>query len=164
MLSNLFKGLTTRFLLLAMLALVAVAGAASSSAAARAGQQADDAQASATLTIRRSRFGRILFEGRGRALYAFTRDRRGGRSRCYGACAKAWPVYFAKGRALAGKGVRQSLIGATRRRDGRRQVTYNGRPLYYYVGDKSPGQILCQNVDEFGGTWLVVRPNGRLVR
>jgi len=164
LLSNLFKGLTTRFLLLAMLALVAVAGAASSSAAARAGQQADDAQASATLTIRRSRFGRILFEGRGRALYAFTRDRRGGRSRCYGACAKAWPVYFAKGRALAGKGVRQSLIGATRRRDGRRQVTYNGRPLYYYVGDKSPGQILCQNVDEFGGTWLVVRPNGRLVR
>jgi predicted lipoprotein with Yx(FWY)xxD motif len=163
-LSNLFKGLTTRFLLLAMLALVAVAGAASSSAAPRAGQQADDAQASATLTVRSSRFGRILFDGRGRALYAFTRDRRGGRSRCYGACAKAWPVYFAKGRALAGKGVRQSLIGATRRRDGRRQVTYNGRPLYYYVGDKSPGQILCQNVDEFGGTWLVVRPNGRLVR
>ena len=164
MLSNLFKGLTTRFLLLAMLALVAVAGAASSSAAPRAGQQADDAQASATLTVRSSRFGRILFDGRGRALYAFTRDRRGGRSRCYGACVKAWPVYFAKGRALAGKGVRQSLIGATRRRDGRRQVTYNGRPLYYYVGDKSPGQILCQNVDEFGGTWLVVRPNGRLVR
>ena len=164
MLSNLFKGLTTRFLLFAMLALVAVAGAASSSAAARAGQQADDAQASATLALRSSRFGRILFDGRGRALYAFTRDRRGGRSRCYGACAKAWPVYFAKGRALAGKGVRQSLIGATRRRDGRRQVTYNGRPLYYYVGDKSPGQILCQNVDEFGGTWLVVRPNGRLVR
>jgi predicted lipoprotein with Yx(FWY)xxD motif len=121
-----------------MLALVAVAGAASSSAAPRAGQQADDAQASATLTVRSSRFGRILFDGRGRALYAFTRDRRGRRSRCYGACAKAWPVYFAKGRALAGKGVRQSLIGATRRRDGRRQVTYNGRPLYYYVGDKSP--------------------------
>ena len=39
----------------------------------------------------------------------------------------------------------------TRRRDGRRQVTYAGRSLYYYVGDLSPGQILCQNVDEFGG-------------
>jgi len=51
-----------------MLALVAVAGAASSSAAPRAGQQADDAQASATLTVRSSRFGRILFDGRGRAL------------------------------------------------------------------------------------------------
>ncbi len=164
MLSNLFNRLTTRSLLLGMLALVAVAGAASSSAAARAGQQADDTQAAATLTVRSTRYGRILFDGRGRALYAFTRDRRGGRSRCYGACAKAWPVYFAKGRALAGKGVRQSLIGTTRRRDGRRQITYNGRPLYYYVGDKSPGQILCQNVNEFGGTWLVVHPNGQLVR
>jgi predicted lipoprotein with Yx(FWY)xxD motif len=162
-LSNLFNRPTTRSLLLGMLALVAVAGAASSSAAARAGQQADDTQAAATLTVRSTRYGRILFDGRGRALYAFTRDRRGGRSRCYGACAKAWPVYFAKGRALAGKGVRQSLIGTTRRRDGRRQITYNGRPLYYYVGDKSPGQILCQNVNEFGGTWLVVQANGQLV-
>jgi len=60
--------------------------------------------------------------------------------------------------------VRQSLIGTTRRRDGRRQITYNGRPLYYYVGDKRPGQILCQNVNEFGGTWLVVQANGQLVR
>ena len=164
MLSNLFNRLTTRSLLLGMLALVAVAGAASSSAAARAGQQADDTQAAATLAVRSTRYGRILFDGRGRALYAFTRDRRGGSSQCNGACAKAWPVYFAKGRALAGKGVRQSLIGTTRRRDGRRQITYNGRPLYFYVGDKSPGQILCQNVNEFGGTWLVVHPNGQLVR
>jgi predicted lipoprotein with Yx(FWY)xxD motif len=163
--SNVFKRLTTRFFVLGLLALVAVAGAAGSSAVARAGQQsAGDAQASATLTVRNTRFGSVLFDGRARALYAFTRDRRGGRSQCYGACAKAWPVYFAKGRPLAGKGVRQSLIGSTRRRDGRRQITYNGRPLYYYVGDKSPGQILCQNVDEFGGTWLVVRPNGQLVR
>jgi len=165
MISNVFKSLITRPLVLGMLALVAAAAGYSSSAEARPGQQAaDNPQASATLTVRRTRYGRILFDGRGRALYAFTRDRRRGRSQCYGACAKAWPVYLAKGRLLAGKGVRQSLIGTTRRRDGRRQVAYNGRPLYYYVGDKSPGQVLCQNVDEFGGTWLVVRPNGQLVR
>lgn len=60
---------------------------------------------------------------------------------------------------------RQAVAPRTsRRRDGRRQVTYNRRQLYYYVGDKKPGQVLCQNVDEFGGTWLVVRPSGRLVR
>jgi predicted lipoprotein with Yx(FWY)xxD motif len=41
---------------------------------------------------------------------------------------------------------------------------HNGRPLYYYIGDKNPGQVLCQNVDEFGGTWLVLRQNGQLVR
>ena len=162
--STVVKRLAARPLALAVCMLVAAAGAAGSSAAARAGRDvADSARASATLTVRSTRFGAVLFDGRGRALYSFTRDR-GGRSQCYGPCAKAWPVYFAKGRSLAGKGVRQALIGATRRRDGQRQITYNGRPLYYYVGDKKPGQILCQNVAEFGGTWLVVRPNGQPIR
>ena len=117
----------------------------------------------ATLTVRTTRFGRMLFDGRGRALYGFTRDRRGGPSQCYGACAAAWPVYFAKGGLKAGAGVTQSLIRTTRRRDGRRQVTYNGWPLYYYAHER-PGQVLCQDVEGFGGTWLVVGPNGQLVR
>jgi predicted lipoprotein with Yx(FWY)xxD motif len=60
--------------------------------------------------------------------------------------------------------VNQRLVGTVRRTDGRRQVTYNGWPLYYYVGDRSPGQVTCQNVREFGGLWLVVRPGGTLVR
>jgi predicted lipoprotein with Yx(FWY)xxD motif len=116
------------------------------------------------VTVRSTSYGRILFDGGGRALYAFTRDSRGGGSRCYGACATAWPVYFAKGRRLlAGDSARQSLVGTTRRRDGRLQVTYDGRPLYYYVGD-GKGEVKCQGVAEFGGTWLVVRPSGRLVR
>jgi predicted lipoprotein with Yx(FWY)xxD motif len=143
-------------LMLAFAAGVVIAGGAvATGSAARA--------SGATLTARSSSYGTILFDGRGRALYAFTRDARGGASRCYGACAKAWPVFFAPGRLAAGRGVRQSLIGTTRRRDGRRQVTYDGRPLYYYVGD-GVGQVKCQAVDEFGGTWLVVRPSGRLVR
>ena len=140
---------------------IALALAASLAAAARAGTSATDA--GATLTARSTNYGSILFDGRGHALYAFTRDRRGGRSRCYGDCAKAWPVYFAKGRVLAGRSVKQSLIGTTRRRDGRLQVTYGGRPLYYYVGD-GIGEVKCQAVVEYGGTWLVVRPNGQLVR
>jgi predicted lipoprotein with Yx(FWY)xxD motif len=117
-----------------------------------------------TITVRKSAYGRVLFDSRGRALYAFTRDKRRGPSRCYGACAAAWPVYFAKGKLRAGKGVKQRLIGSVRRRNGKRQVTYNGQPLYFYVGDRKRGEIRCQNVVEFGGTWLVVRPNGRLVR
>ena len=133
-------------------------------AAAVSGVAHASADARPTLTVRSSSYGAILFDGRGRALYAFTRDRRGGPSRCYGACAGAWPVYFASGRPVAGKGVKKSLIGATRRRDGRRQITYNGRPLYYYVGDTRAGQVTCQNVPEYGGTWLVMRPNGVLVR
>src|SRR5881275_2422288 len=119
--------------------------------------------AAPTLTVKSSAFGRVLFDGRGYVLYAFTRDGKG-RSTCYGACARAWPVYYAKGALRAGTGVKRSLLGTTRRRDGRRQITYAGRPLYYYVGDTKAGQILCQNAVEFGGTWLVVRPSGKLVR
>src|SRR5829696_3331770 len=78
-----------------------------------------DTAAAQTLTVRSSRYGRVLFDGRGRVLYGFTRDRRGGPSRCYGGCAKAWPVYFAKGTVVrAGAEVKKSLIGSTRRSDG----------------------------------------------
>jgi predicted lipoprotein with Yx(FWY)xxD motif len=86
-----------------------------------------------------------------------------GPSRCYGDCAAAWPVYFAKGTLKAGAGVKQSLIGTTRRRDGRRQVTYNGWPLYYYAHENA-GEVKCQNVETHGGTWLVVRAAGTPVR
>jgi predicted lipoprotein with Yx(FWY)xxD motif len=119
--------------------------------------------AAPTLTVKASSYGRVLFDGRGYVLYAFSRDTRR-RSACYGACAKAWPVYYAKGTLRVGPGLKRSLLGTTTRREGRRQITYAGRPLYYYVGDTRAGQIRCQNVAEFGGTWLVVRPSGRLVR
>jgi predicted lipoprotein with Yx(FWY)xxD motif len=56
------------------------------------------------------------------------------------------------------------LLGKVRRQDGRLQVTYAGHPLYYYVGDRRPGQVLCQAVLEFGGTWYVVAPSGHAIR
>jgi len=117
------------------------------------------AAAPATVAVRTSAYGPILFDGRGYVLYAFTRDQRG-RSTCFGACAAAWPPYRAKGTLRAATRARRALIGRTRSG----QITYAGRPLYYYVGDRRPGQILCQDVFEFGGRWLVVRGNGSLVR
>lgn len=156
---------TTRVLLLAALVLVALGGALTQAADGATRTTASQAEAATTLTVRNTRYGAMLFDGRGRALYGFTRDKRGGPSQCYGACAEAWPVQYAKkGQLRAGAGVKQSLLGTTRRRDGRSQVTYNGWPLYYYVDDVRPGQVTCQNVSEFGGLWLVVRPNGQLVR
>jgi len=119
--------------------------------------------ASATIAVRSSAFGRILFDGKGRALYAFTRDTKG-RSLCTGACAAAWPPFLVGSRPKPGADVIGRLIGTIRRANGKLQVTYGGRPLYYYVGDRQPGQVLCQNVEEYGGLWLVVRPSGRLVR
>jgi predicted lipoprotein with Yx(FWY)xxD motif len=116
-----------------------------------------------SVKVARSDYGPILFDRRRRALYLFTRDA-GTRSRCYGSCAAAWPPYIVRATPQAGNGARTSLLGTTRRRDGRRQATYAGHPLYYYVGDREPGQVLCQNVVEFGGTWLVVSGQGKPVR
>src|SRR5215211_3586297 len=141
----------------AILALVALLAVAACSAQAAP-------QAKNTLTAAKSRYGTVLFDGKGRALYGFTRDKRGKPSTCHGACARAWPVYFKTSALRAGKGVKQKLIGTVKRKNGRLQVTYNGWPLYYYVGDNGPGAISCQNVNEFGGLWLVVSPSGRLVR
>ncbi|HEY7690807.1 MAG TPA: hypothetical protein VH816_00560 [Gaiellaceae bacterium] len=115
------------------------------------------------VTVHTSAYGRVLFDQRGYALYAFTRDGRAG-SRCTGACAKAWPPFVVSRVPRAAAGTQARLVGTTRRADGRLQVTYGGRPLYYYVGDRRPLQILCQDVEEFGGLWLVVRPNGTPVR
>jgi predicted lipoprotein with Yx(FWY)xxD motif len=108
-----------------------------------------------------SQFGRIAGDGPGLAFYVFDKERQG-RSECYGDCAEAWPPVLAKGRPVAGRGIDPQLIGTTRRRGGERQVTYRGQPLYYYVHDR-PGVVLCHDVDEFGGTWLVIRPDGRAV-
>lgn len=142
-------------LVIAILALAAFAGATAEGDMAATSRPG--------VTVKSSSYGRILFDNRGFVLYGFTRDARN-KSRCSGACAKAWPPYIVKSRPRAGKGVVGARLGTVRRASGRLQVTYFGRPLYYYIGDKKPGQILCQNVNEFGGVWRVVRPTGRLVR
>jgi predicted lipoprotein with Yx(FWY)xxD motif len=108
--------------------------------------------------LRESQFGPVLFDRRDRALYLFTRDPRR-QSRCYGACAAAWPPFYAKGRPRAARGVDRDLLGTVRRRDGRRQVTYKGQPLYFYVHDPK-GQVLCNDVVEFGGTWFALTAEG----
>ncbi|HET7647085.1 MAG TPA: hypothetical protein VFK17_00870 [Gaiellaceae bacterium] len=111
---------------------------------------------------RSSQYGKVLFDQHGFVLYGFTADSRTA-SRCYGACARAWPPLLVKGSARALHGVDRSKLGTVARRGGAKQVTYAGHPLYYYVGDTRAGRILCQNVREYGGLWLVVAPSGKLV-
>ena len=134
------------------------AGAASRNTTLRTVQR----PAGRVITVRASQYGPILADRGNRTIYLFTRDRSSA-STCYGGCAAVWPPVLTNG-APGRAGSLPGALGITRRRDGARQVTYDGHPLYYYTGDVSPGQILCQNVDEFGGTWLVVSPSGKPVR
>jgi predicted lipoprotein with Yx(FWY)xxD motif len=127
-------------------------------------RKAEDAMAArrgATVKVVKSQFGRVVADRRGEALYLFDKES-GKRSRCYGDCAVAWPPLLTKGKPRAGKRADADLVGTTRRRGGKLQVTYNGHPLYYYKDD-APGRILCHNVDEFGGLWLVLDPRGDAV-
>lgn len=112
--------------------------------------------------VRDTRFGKILVDGKGLALYLFTADRRGP-SKCYGQCAVEWPPLLTKSKPRALRGAKGSLLGTVRRRGGARQVTYDGKPLYYWYGDRNPGDVGCHDVFEFGGTWLVLRASGRPV-
>jgi len=111
------------------------------------------------ITLGDSEFGSMLFGSNRQAIYIFENDRKG-ETVCYGECAAAWPPVFTKGKPRAGEGVRASLLGTVRRRNGRRQVTYAGRPLYFY-SHEGPGEVRCHNVNLNGGFWWVVGPNGR---
>lgn len=115
-----------------------------------------------TITSAGSRFGPILFDGEDRAIYYFDKEA-SAESECYGACAEAWPPVLTEGAPEAGGDADRALLGTTERDDGSTQVTYDGHPLYYYVDDP-PGEALCHDVDEFGGLWLVVEPDGAAVQ
>jgi predicted lipoprotein with Yx(FWY)xxD motif len=110
------------------------------------------------VTTRGSDYGTVLFDGRGQAIYLFDKEQ-SDRAECYGDCAVAWPPVLTEGAPRTDGAVRAHLLGSTTRDDGSSQVTYAGHPLYYYAHE-GPRQILCHNVNEFGGLWLVVTPRG----
>ena len=113
----------------------------------------------AQIVVKDSEFGRVLFDANGQVVYVFEIDGRN-RSDCTSAeCVKAWPPVLTREPPSAGAGADKSLLGTIRRGDGRLQVTYNDRPLYFYEHE-SPGEIKCHNVDLHGGLWWVVTPRG----
>jgi predicted lipoprotein with Yx(FWY)xxD motif len=114
-----------------------------------------------TIEVADSDYGPILFDSRDQAIYFFDKEE-GERSECYGACAEAWPPVLTEGDPRAAGGTDSKLLGTTERDDGSLQVTYAGHPLYFYAHE-GPGQVLCHNVEEFGGLWLVVAPEGEAV-
>ncbi len=120
---------------------VAVAQAGGTGAAASGGGQA------ALKTVRIGGVA-VLANSKGFTLYWFAPDS-ATRSACNGSCAVYWPPV--KGPAAA-PGV-TGRLGTIKRADGSVQATYNGHPLYTYIGDTAPGQARGNNLNLNGGLW-----------
>ena len=145
------------------IALGAIAAVAVLGAAAYGGtSSASRASKGALVALRKTTLGSVLADARGRTLYVFKKDRKG-KSACETACVKFWPPLVSRAAPRAGKGVQKSMLGVTRRQDGRRQVTYAGQPLYTFVGDKTAGQTSGEGLTNFGAEWYVLAPSGRTV-
>ncbi len=85
----------------------------------------------------------------GRTLYVFDRDHPWGASNCYEGCTETWPAFVARiGAAVTGE------LSVHTRTDGRMQWGWNGKPLYYFAGDREPGDV---EGDGLGGVWHAVR-------
>jgi predicted lipoprotein with Yx(FWY)xxD motif len=118
--------------------------------------------AGTVVSTRSTSLGRILVNSRGHALYLFAKDKNG-KSACAGMCATFWPPLIAAGKPRVAGGAKASLLGTTKRADGRLQVTYNHHPLYTFVKDKQAGQTNGEGVSAFGGQWNTVSPAGTKV-
>ena len=103
--------------------------------------------------------GQALVDEDGKTLYLWEADK-SGTSTCTGPCAAAWPPVTTSGAPQAGSGVDKSLLGTVKRDDGTEQVTYNGHPLYYFVGDTAAGMAKGQGSKAFGADWYVLNAKG----
>jgi predicted lipoprotein with Yx(FWY)xxD motif len=141
-------------------ALAASAVIASLAAALALARETQTQKGRAKVVVARSALGRILVDSKGITLYDFVQDK-GTTSTCYGACAALWPPLLTSGKPIAGPGVRAALLGTTKRKDGKLEVTYGGHPLYYFVTDRKPGQTTGQGINQFGAPWWVISPAGK---
>lgn len=148
----------------AALAALAVAGCGGGggNASASTPQPKTSTGHAATVGVASTGLGNVLVDSQGRTLYLFAKDQ-GTTSACTGACAAAWPPLRVSGKPLAGGGAKAALLGTTKRSDGKPQVTYNGHPLYLYVGDRKAGDTSGQGITAFGGGWFALTASGSQV-
>ena len=144
---------------LALTACASSSSSSSSSAAAPSGTPAAGASSSSsgtTLMVRTIGGAQVLTNSAGLTLYSFAPDT-STTSKCTGSCATFWPPV--KGPVTAGSGVTGTL-GVITRPDGTMQATYDGHPLYTYVGDSAPGQNKGNGLNLSGGVWHEVTVSG----
>jgi predicted lipoprotein with Yx(FWY)xxD motif len=164
---HLQRGAALASTLAAVTLALAACGASGSSAYGAGGYGAapaspSPAAAAAIVDLHDSSLGQIIVDNQGKTLYLFEADK-GGKSACDGPCATVWPPYLSNGAPQAAMGASGSLIGTTTRGDGTTQVTYGGHPLYYFAGDKAPGNVTGQDIDQFGAKWYVLNKAGNKI-
>lgn len=137
---------------------LALGGITAAAAAHRTPMAHHGAKVSTTSTS----LGTFLVGPNGHTLYLFEKDK-STKSRCNGTCAGIWPPLLTKGAPVAAGKAKSSLLGTTKRKDGTKQVTYNGHPVYYYAADKSAGSTTGEGVEAFGAEWYVLNPKGNKI-
>jgi predicted lipoprotein with Yx(FWY)xxD motif len=157
------KALGTAALLAALTVAAAACGGNNDQSSGTAGTAAPTTVAAqetggTTVAVASSTLGDILVDGDGRTLYAFTKDK-GDQSVCSGGCATSWPALT--GTATAGTGVQASLLSTSMQANGKSQVTYGGKPLYYFAGDAKPGDT---NGEGVGNVWFALTADAELVK
>ena len=146
-----------RFTSLLLAAVVATGAGAGIAAAAGYGSSGG------TVTLHKTKLGSILANSKGVTLYLFEKDKNH-KSACSGACAAAWPPLLTTGKPTAGSGVKASLLGTTKRSDGKTQVTYAGHPVYTFSLDKGKaGSTKGEGNKAFGAEWYVLNAKGKKV-
>jgi predicted lipoprotein with Yx(FWY)xxD motif len=141
---------------------VAGCGGGSGSSSSSSGSSASNSAGGTTLAAQSSPLGKILTTQGGRTLYLFAKDT-GPKSMCSGACASNWPPFTAAKKPPVSGGASSTDVSLVRRSDGKKQVTYNGHPLYFYSGDSSTGQTNGQGLNAYGANWWAVSPAGAKV-
>lgn len=105
-------------------------------------------------TMNKEGVGNYLTDAKGMTLYWFAKDSPG-KSACAGPCVERWPIYFRES-VKAGGGLKDEDFGTITREDGRKQSTFRGHPLYYWVGDRAKGDTNGQGVNN---VWHVIDPS-----
>jgi predicted lipoprotein with Yx(FWY)xxD motif len=143
-------------LIVAVLAIVAVITA--TSGGTKKGSQQTQA-AAAAISLGHTPVGKALVDAHGRTLYLFAADKPNV-SRLSAAGQAVWPPFTAATAPAATGGASAAAIGTI---PSSRQITYNGHPLYYYVGDHDAGQTAGQGLNEFGARWYVLSAAGAAI-
>jgi predicted lipoprotein with Yx(FWY)xxD motif len=143
--------------LLAAAAAAAVVAACSSSGTPSSSGGGSSTHAAAAGSLKTAEIGgaMVLTNAKGFTLYSFAPDT-STTSSCNGTCAQNWPPL--KGPATA-SGVK-GTFGTIKRSDGSTQATFDGHPLYTFVGDTAPGQAKGNGLNAAGGLWHEITTSG----